>query len=199
MTFLLSSTRQAIDLELEGRDVSLRAPVMTDYTQWAELRASSRAELEPFEPAWTRDELSRPAFRQRLKHYARESAADHGYSFFVFDAPGRELYGAITLSSVRRGVAQTASVGYWMGTVFAGQGHMTAALRLLAPWAFRTLRLHRLEAGCVPENIASIRVLEKSGFQREGLARSYLCIAGHWRDHILFARLSSDSVSGDRR
>ena len=193
MTFLLPSARSAIDLELRGRDVSLRAPVMGDYAAWAELRALSRGELEPFEPSWTRDELNRSAFRHRLKHHARESAQDAGYAFFVFDSAGDELFGAITLSNVRRGVAQAASVGYWMGTPHGGRGYMTDALCSLAPFAFRTLHLHRLEAGCVPENRASIRVLEKSGFQPEGLARRYLRINGSWRDHLLYARLSDDA------
>ena len=193
MTLFLSSSRPAIDLELQGRDVSLRAPLMGDYSAWAELRALSRAQLEPYEPSWTKDELSRSAFRHRLKHYNREVAQDAGYAFFVFDAPGDQQIGAITLSNVRRGVAQAASVGYWMGTPHSGQGLMTEALRLLAPFAFRSLRLHRLEAGCLPANGASVRVLEKSGFQREGVARKYLRINSVWQDHQLFARLSGDA------
>lgn len=192
MAFLLSASRSGTDFELKGRMVSLRAPAMGDYAAWAELRTFSRKELEPYEPAWTRDELSRTNFRLRLKHYSREVAQDMGHAFFIFDAAGGRLLGAITLSNIRRGVAQAASVGYWMGTTDSGRGHMTEALRLLEPFAFRQLRLHRLEAGCVPDNHASIRVLEKCGFQREGLARHYLRINGVWHDHLLFARLSDD-------
>ena len=199
MAFLLSSTRPSLDFELKGRTVSLRAPVMGDYAAWAHLRAASRAELEPYEPAWTRDELSRTTFRHRLKHYAREAAQDTGYAYFIFDATDARLCGAVTLSNVRRGVAQTASVGYWIGSDECGRGRMTDALSALAPFAFRTLRLHRLEAGCVPDNRASIRVLEKSGFRHEGLARHYLRIRGAWQDHLLFARLSDDGVATEAR
>ncbi len=191
MAFLLSSTRTTSDFELKGRNVSLRAPAMGDYAAWAELRAVSRNELEPYEPAWTRDELSRTTFRHRLRHYAREAQQDLGYAYFIFDADAR-LAGAVSLSNVRRGVAYAASVGYWIGSPLAGHGLMTEALGLLAPFAFGTLRLHRLEAGCVPTNIGSIRVLEKSGFSREGLARKYLRIRDVWQDHLLFARLSDD-------
>ena len=194
MTFLLSTTRSGIDLELRGRDVALRVPTMGDYAAWAELRALSRSELEPYEPSWTRDELSRTAFRYRLKHYSREVAQDLGYAFFIFDAIGDRLMGAVTLSNVRRGVAQTAHVGYWIGTQASGKGYMTQALCLLAPFAFRKLQLHRLEAGCVPTNRASVRVLEKSGFKQEGVARQYLRINGNWQDHLLFARLSDDPL-----
>lgn len=191
MAFLLSSTRGNSDFELKGRNVSLRAPVMGDYSAWAALRASSRSELEPYEPAWTRDELSRATFRYRLRHYARETQQGLGYAYFIFDEDCR-LIGAISLSNVRRGVAHAASVGYWMGTAFSGRGLMTEALCLLAPFAFDTLHLHRLEAGCVPTNAGSVRVLEKSGFSREGLGRKYLRIRGVWQDHLLFARLSDD-------
>ena len=192
MVFLRSSTRHGAELELQGRDVALRAPLMSDYAAWAELRALSRAQLEPYEPSWTRDELSRSAFRHRLKHYGRELAQDLGYAFFIFATDGDALLGAVTLSNVRRGVAQAASVGYWIGTPYAGQGRMTEALRLLTPFAFHSLKLHRLEAGCVVDNVPSVRVLEKAGFRQEGIARRYLRIKGNWRDHLLFARLSDD-------
>ena len=70
---------------------------------------------------------------------------------------------------------------------------MTAAMRALVPFCFGTLRLHRLEAACIPGNAASVRLLEKTGFQREGYARSYLCINGIWQDHLLYARLKDDA------
>ena len=80
-----------------------------------------------------------------------------------------------------------------MGEPYAGKGHMTAAVRALAPFVFQTLRLRRIEAACLPTNTASIRLLERVGFQREGYARSYLCIDGEWRDHLLYALLSDGS------
>jgi [ribosomal protein S5]-alanine N-acetyltransferase len=70
---------------------------------------------------------------------------------------------------------------------------MSAAIRALVPFAFGPLRLHRLEAACIPTNSASIGLLEKSGFTREGYAREYLCINSVWQDHLLFARLHSDT------
>ena len=98
--------------------------------------------------------------------------------------------GALTLSNVRRGVAQTATLGYWMGKPFARQGYMTGAVKLMLDVAFRHLWLHRIEAACLPSNQASIGLLGKCGFAPEGLARGYLKIAGEWRDHLLFARLA---------
>jgi ribosomal-protein-alanine N-acetyltransferase len=71
---------------------------------------------------------------------------------------------------------------------------MSAAVRALAPFAFETLKLRRVEAACLPRNLASIRLLEKAGFVREGYAREYLCIDGRWQDHLLYALLRSDAV-----
>jgi len=76
-----------------------------------------------------------------------------------------------------------------MGLPFVRNGYMTAAVRAIIPFAFGTLRLHRLEAACIPTNAGSIRLLEKTGFTREGYAREYLCINGVWQDHLLYARL----------
>ncbi len=117
---------------------------------------------------------------------------DLSYSFLVFRKHDEALIGGLTIANIRRGVAQAGSLGYWMGEPFARQGHMTAAVRAVAPFAFSALGLHRLEAACIPTNTASMRLLEKCGFAREGLARQYLCINGIWQDHVLYARLRDD-------
>src|SRR5262249_18137385 len=137
-------------------------------------------------------DLTRSAFRRRLKRYSEDQRTDQAYAFLIFRAEDGAMVGGLTLANVRRGVAQAASVGYWTGAPFARKGYMSAAMRALIPYAFGNLRLHRLEAACIPHNAASIRLLEKSGFQREGYAREYLCINGVWHDHLLFARLKDD-------
>jgi [ribosomal protein S5]-alanine N-acetyltransferase len=176
-----------------GDGVVLRAPQMADYAEWAALREASRTFLVPWEPTWPADDLTRGAFRRRLKRYAEDLRTDQAYPFFIFRAENDVLVGGLTLANIRRGVAQAASLGYWIGARFARQGHMSAAVRALMPFAFGALRLHRLEAACIPTNAASIRLLEKTGFQREGYARQYLCINGIWQDHVLYARLAGDS------
>ena len=176
--------------------IHLRPPHMGDYAAWAELRALSRDHLTPWEPQWTRDELSRDAFRRRVRHFQRELREDLGYAFFLFRDLDDRLLGGITLSNVRRGVTQAAAVGYWIGKPFAGRGLMTKAVSGVVRFAFEELKLHRLEAACMPSNAASIRVLEKNGFQREGLARRYLKINGVWQDHLLYATLADDPREG---
>ncbi len=177
---------------IDGARVLLRAPQMVDFAEWAALRERSREFLRPWEPIWPADDLTRGAFRRRLKRYAEDQRTDQAYSFFIFRKTDGLLVGGVTLANVRRGVAQAGSIGYWMGEPYARNGLMAAALRALIPFCFVTLRLHRLEAACIPTNVASVRLLERSGFQREGYACQYLCINGMWQDHLLYARIKDD-------
>jgi ribosomal-protein-alanine N-acetyltransferase len=175
-----------------GDAVVVRAPQMSDHAEWAALRAESRDFLTPWEPTWPTDDLTRTAFRRRVKRYAEDQRSDLAYPFFIFRRSDNALVGGLTLANIRRGCAQAASLGYWMGAPYARQGYMTAAVNAVLPFAFATLRLHRVEAACIPGNNASIRLLEKTGFRREGFARQYLCINGIWQDHLLYARLRDD-------
>jgi ribosomal-protein-alanine N-acetyltransferase len=175
-----------------GDGVVLRAPQMSDYAEWAALREASREFLTPWEPTWPPDDLTRGSFRRRIKRYSEDQRSDLAYPFFVFRKSDNILVGGLTLANIRRGCAQTGNLGYWTGAAHARQGYMTAAVGGFLPFAFQTLRLHRIEAACIPANIASIRLLEKTGFRREGFAREYLCIDGVWQDHLLYARLKHD-------
>jgi len=176
-----------------GDGVVLRPPQMSDHPEWAALREASRDFLTPWEPTWPADDLTRASFRRRIRRYAEDQRCDLAYPFFVFRQEDNALVGGLTLANVRRGCAQTGNLGYWIGASHARRGYMTAAVGGFVPFAFQTLRLHRIEAACIPANVASIRLLEKTGFRREGFAREYLCINGVWQDHLLFARLKSDS------
>ena len=177
---------------IESELVMLRTPQMSDYPAWAELRASSREFLVPWEPRWAMDELTRASFRRRVRHYQRDLREDIGYALFIYSVATGGLVGGVTLCNVRRGVTQSCTLGYWIGAQYAQQGYMTAAVRAVVPYVFDSLDLHRLEAACLPANTASMRLLEKTGFKREGLARRYLRINGGWQDHLLYALLDSD-------
>ena len=177
---------------IQGVRVYLRPPQPGDWAEWAQLRAESRTFLTPWEPTWAPDELTRNAYRRRLRRYGRDAREGLGYAFFVFHRGDDQLLGGMTLSNVRRGVTQSCSLGYWMGQHHAGQGHMTDAVRAVLRLVFIDLGLHRLEAACLPSNERSKGVLRRVGFSEEGLARQYLKINGAWRDHVLFALLASD-------
>jgi ribosomal-protein-alanine N-acetyltransferase len=188
--FFFSDTRPHV----EGDGVYLREPQMSDYAAWSALRAESRDFLEPWEPRWPRDELDRNTYRRRIRYYYRDARQDLGYAFFLFRTSDNALIGGLTLSNIRRGVSQTCSLGYWVGAPHARQGYMTRGVRAITWFVFDVLRLHRLEAACLPGNTASAALLTRSGFQYEGLARRYLKINGTWQDHWLFALLAEDRL-----
>ncbi len=178
--------------ELVGKGVILHPPQMEDYDDWARLRALSRDFLVPWEPQWASDELTRSAYKRRLRRYAEDRQSGRGYAFFVHRDHDRRLVGGCNLSNVRRGVAQSASLGYWVGKPFARQGLTSAAVEAVCRFAFDELRLHRVEAACIPDNVPSRQLLLGAGFHEEGLARAYLKINGAWRDHITFARIAPE-------
>jgi ribosomal-protein-alanine N-acetyltransferase len=119
---------------------------------------------------------------------------DEAYSLLLFRESDDVLLGGLTIGQIRRGVAQAATLGYWMGAPYAARGYMSKAVRAAIGFAFATLRLHRIEAACLPTNQASIRLLEGAGFRREGFARAYLRINGTWQDHVLYGLLESDPL-----
>ena len=179
---------------LRGEGIYLRPAVSGDFAAWARLRTESREFLAPWEPIWPEDDLTRAAFRRRLRRQSDEMARDESFSFLIFEATTDALLGGLTLGGIRRGVAQSGTLGYWMGAPHAGKGRMTRAVAAAVRFGFSTLRLHRIEAACLPENTASQTLLERNSFQREGLARSYLRINGAWRDHLLYALVEPEAT-----
>ena len=178
---------------VRGEGLYLRPAIAADYSAWARLREQSRAFLAPWEPSWPSDDLTRAAFRRRLRRQAEDIAADESFAFLIFESTSDELLGGLTLGGIRRGVAQAATLGYWMGAPHAGKGRMTRAVAAVVHFGFDTLRLHRIEAACIPDNAPSIALLERNGFRREGFARAYLKINDAWRDHVLLALLEGEA------
>jgi ribosomal-protein-alanine N-acetyltransferase len=183
---------------IDGEGLYLRPAKSGDFDQWRQLRSASRSFLTPWEPSWPLDDLTKSAFQRRLSRQDRERLEDQAYGYLIFSARDDALLGGLTLGNVRRGVAQCATLGYWIGEKHAGQHLMTRAVRAVLRHAFLEMRFHRIEAACAPDNERSRRLLENLGFQREGFARSYLLIDGAWQDHLLFAMLERDFLREDR-
>ncbi len=178
---------------LETKRTILRRPQLQDFATWAKLRGDSSDFLRPFEPSWANDELTKSAFRTRLRRHEADITGGRGLPWFIFDRQNPEiLFGGLTISNIRRGVAESGSLGYWMGREFAGRGYMREAVMAVCEDAFQVHRLHRIEAATVLVNHPSQGLLKRCGFQEEGIARRYLRINGEWRDHILYSRLAED-------
>ncbi|MGO4916977.1 GNAT family N-acetyltransferase [Pseudogemmobacter sp. W21_MBD1_M6] len=179
-------------VRIETDRLSLRPPQHSDYRDWADVRRDSADFLIPWEPGWAADHLSRKAFTNRVYWAQRSISNGSAMPLFVTRRGDDAVLGAITLDNIRRGPAQAGTLGYWIGAGFARQGFMREAIEAVTHYAFHTMDLSRIEAACLPENIASRGVLEKSGFKYEGVAQSYLQINGRWRTHVLYANIRND-------
>ncbi|NSX56046.1 GNAT family N-acetyltransferase [Parasulfitobacter algicola] len=179
-------------IRLETERMSLRPPTHADFRYWSSLRSQSETFLKQWEPTWADDHLTRKAFTNRVYWANRSISNGSAVPLFLIRREDGTLIGAITLDNIRRGPSQAGTLGYWIGAAHARKGYMREAIQAVVHYAFQQLDLSRVEAACLPENVASRGVLEKSGFKYEGVAQSYLQINGRWRNHVLYANLRND-------
>ena len=179
-------------VRIETERMTLRLPTHGDFRPWTSLRDQSREFLIPWEPTWAEDHFTRKSFTNRVYWASRAFGQGTALPVFLIRRSDDTLLGALTLDNIRRGPAQSGTLGYWVGQSHARQGYMREAIRAVVHYAFTELDLSRIEAACLPENVASRGVLEKSGFKYEGVAQSYLQINGRWRNHVLYACLRAD-------
>jgi ribosomal-protein-alanine N-acetyltransferase len=184
--------RRASGPVVETQRLVLRLPSAADHAAWTGLRREGEAFLKEWEPTWSVDHFTRSSFRNRVYWAARARSEGRALALFLTRREDDALLGAITLDNIRRGPAQAATIGYWIGPDHARQGYMSEALAAVVHHAFTALDLSRIEAACLPENAASRGLLERSGFKYEGVAQSYLQINGRWRNHVLYANLRGD-------
>ncbi|MCM3628564.1 GNAT family N-acetyltransferase [Paenibacillus glycanilyticus] len=177
---------------MQSSRIELRTIGPGDARALLELRLRNRAFFQPFEPV--RDEKHYTIEEQAKELANGEAAAEQGqaYIYGIFLPEFDELIGRIALTGVSKGAFQNAYLGYFIDEAHNGQGYATAAVSLIVRKAFDELNLHRIQAGVMPRNERSVRVLQKAGFRQEGLAQRYLKINGIWEDHLLFAITSED-------
>ncbi|MFP7472270.1 GNAT family protein [Niallia taxi] len=125
--------------------------------------------------------------QQLIADWEQKWKADTHYQFGIFENENQRLVGTISLFQVVRGSLQSAFIGYFIDYAHNGKGYGTEGVKLVVEYSFTRLKLHRIEAGVMPHNIGSIRVLEKAGFHKEGIARKNVKINGNWEDHQVLA------------
>ncbi len=177
---------------LQTDRLTLRLPESGDFAEWVDLRRGSADFLEPWEPVRDGAYLTRRAFQNRVVWAKRMAKDRRALNMLIFRTGDDQLLGGITLDNIQGGVSKSCTVGYWMGKNFTRQGIMAEALEASVLHAFTVLDISRIQAGCLPENTPSRALLETSGFKYEGVAQSYLQIAGRWRNHVLYANLRRD-------
>ena len=179
-------------IKLETNRLILRPPTFSDFRGWAQLRYESREFLKPWEPTWSEDHLTAKSFKNRVAWSRKSISLGTAIPLMLFKKNDGDLVGAITLDNIRRGPSQMGTLGYWTGKKYARQGYMKEAIRLMVGYAYSSIDLSRIESSCLPENRASISLLEKSGFNYEGVAQNYIKINGRWRTHMIYANLRYD-------
>lgn len=177
---------------LQTERLILRLPEARDFAEWANLRRSSSEFLKPWEPVRDAAYLTRRTFQNRVVWAKRMAKDRRALNMLIIRREDDVLVGGLTLDNIQGGVSKSCTVGYWMGENVIRQGYMTEALNAAVLHAFTVLDISRIQAGCLPENAPSRALLEKSGFKYEGVAQSYLQIAGRWRNHVLYANLRRD-------
>lgn len=155
--------------------VQLRPVSRRDRNEFLDLMQRSRTLHEP----WITPPLNHLSFQNYL---ARTQRDDHE-GLIVYLQDSGAITGVINLNNIVRGSFLSASLGYYAGAPYAGQGYMREGLQLAVRYAFDQLGLHRLEANIQPENHRSLALVRRCGFVYEGLSRAFLYIAGEWRDH----------------
>lgn len=154
-------------------------------------RVDNREHLRPWEPLRNASHYTLEGCRQAIEAGLEASRSDRGYPFVMLAADSGEMVGSFTFANVVRGVFQACHLGYGIGRAHEGQGLMFEALDAAVRYAFGPLDFHRVMANYMPRNDRSGRLLERLGFEKEGLAKRYLKIEGLWEDHVLTAKIRS--------
>ena len=192
MSFLNAYSLKKNLFEITGRKVILRPPQYSDWKAWADERKKNKLYLQPWEPLWSINELERSSFVKRVRMFERLSHNDQAYSFLIFTSDNEDFIGEVNISNVQRGIIQSCTIGYWIAKDCEGKGMMSESLELVKEFIFNELKLHRIEAACLPHNMPSLKVLLKNGFIKEGTARKLLKINDKWQDHTVLSFIIDD-------
>jgi len=174
------------NVELKSDRIFMRPPALEDAQSWAEVRGKNKDHIQPFDPKWPDNALTPELFRKRISRQSNDWADGRACSFLIFADDRKTLIGGMNINNICRGAAQYASIGFWIDREKQGQGLMAEAIILTLHYCFEHLKLHRVNASCLPHNERSKKTLLASGFKEEGFAEKYLQINGIWEDHVLF-------------
>lgn len=175
--------------------IYIRQLEMADAAALLDLRLQNRAAFQPFEPIREETYYTLEGQEKDIAAGMLGAQNDKSYMFGIFLQDSNELIGRIGLTGVIRGPFQNANLGYFVTQSHQGKGYATMAVLHCVHHAFQELGLHRVQAAVMPWNKPSLRVIEKAGFRREGLAEKYLKINRVWEDHVLFARTVEDIIN----
>ena len=171
---------------LQQDNLVLRPLKLRDKKEWTKLRQRNQNWFREWEST-VPDEFSdgKASFYQIVKNLRVEAKAQRSLPFVM--EIDKKIAGQITVANINYGSIRSAYIGYWIAEEFAGKGYTPLAVAMAIDHCFEVLNLHRIEITIRPENLKSLRVVEKLGLRSEGLRPKYLHIDGDWRDHLVFA------------
>ncbi|MFC4713529.1 GNAT family N-acetyltransferase [Planococcus dechangensis] len=180
-------------MELTGEHIFIRFLEDKDASALLDLQLRNSDFFQQYAPTFGADFYTLDSKQDYINHCAKQRLEDQQYTFGIFSKHDEQLIGDVTLARIARGALQRALLGYSLDQEYNGRGYATEAVSLAVEFAFRHLKLHRVEAGVMLTNIGSMRVLEKSGFHKEGIEQQGVKINGRWEDHQVFAILSNEN------
>lgn len=176
----------------KGKNIYIRLLETGDAEALLEVHKRNREFFQDYSPLKDEDYYTLEAQLKIIEESITQSKADNRYSFGIFLIETDALIGSISLTEILRGPLQSSIVGYSLDKQHNGKGYTTEAVKLVVDFAFKELKLHRIEAGVMPHNIRSMRVLEKAGFHKEGIAVKNVKINGKWQDHQVLAIVAEE-------
>jgi [ribosomal protein S5]-alanine N-acetyltransferase len=171
-------------IRLKGKHIYLRFLEENDAEAMKQLYLRNREFFQKYSPKRDEDYYTYERHLKSIKNSIESRKIDKEYSFGIFLKENDELMGDLDLTGVLRDALQSCHIGYSLDSKHNGKGYMTEAVELVVEYGFNQLHLHRIVAGVMPTNIGSLRVLEKAGFEKEGIARKNVKINGKWEDHV---------------
>jgi ribosomal-protein-alanine N-acetyltransferase len=168
----------------KGQSVYLFAPGRDSADDFLEMTTGSKAFHEPW--------VFPPTDLRRFKAYLERVEKGNAYGFFIARLDDDSLAGVININDVVMGGFLSGSLGYYAAAPYCGRGYMSEALALVLDYAFTVLDLHRIEANIQPTNAASLALVKRLGFRKEGFSPAFLRIDGEWRDHERWAMLNEE-------
>ncbi len=174
-------------MKYTGERVYIRSFELTDAEEKLAMLIKNKDFFQLYSPTKNEDYYTLEVQKTGIQNLIKEQEEGQRYGFGIFSKDTDALIGSVTLSWIARGALQSCYIGYELDQAQNGKGYMTEAVKLTVDFAFQELQLHRIEAGVMPRNIGSIRVLEKAGFHKEGIAIENVKINGKWEDHQILA------------
>jgi [ribosomal protein S5]-alanine N-acetyltransferase len=187
-------SKKSSEILLETDRLLLRNFRSKDYEEWGRVRRLSHALLQPWEPKWSPDDLTLDHFLQRLVFQEQEQKAGRMIVLLACHKQTGKIVGGVTLSQIIRRSVDSGFLGYWTSSDQLRQGYAYESVSAFVDYVFEDLKLHRIQASCMPANHPSLNLLSRLGFEKEGFAKEFLNINGRREDHLLFAKINSQQI-----